>query len=120
MDEAERLCDRVAIVDHGKVIARGTPRELIGSLGVEHVVEFATGDGALAIDLHAIARLEGVRDVRSGPGHATLQAAELHRVVPALLEELRRQNHGLTRLSTHSATLEDVFVSLTGRHRRDE
>ena len=41
MDEAERLCDRVAIVDHGKVIALGTPRELIASLGAEHVVEFA-------------------------------------------------------------------------------
>ena len=45
MDEAERLCDRVAIVDHGKVIALGTPRELIASLGAEHVVEFALARG---------------------------------------------------------------------------
>ena len=43
MDEAERLCDRVAIMDHGKVIALGTPRELVASIGVEHMVEFAAG-----------------------------------------------------------------------------
>ena len=48
MEEAARLCDRVAVVDHGKVIALGTPRELIASLGAEHVVEFAVGDGAAA------------------------------------------------------------------------
>ncbi len=48
MDEAERLCDRVAIMDHGKVIASGTPRELIASIGAEHVVEFSTGSDAKA------------------------------------------------------------------------
>jgi ABC-2 type transport system ATP-binding protein len=48
-----------------------------------------------------------------------LQVTEMHRAVPALLEELRRQGVTLTELSTHSATLEDVFVALTGRHLRD-
>jgi ABC-2 type transport system ATP-binding protein len=120
MDEAERLCERVAIMDHGKVIALGTPRELIASIGVEHMVEFSTGAPAEAVDQTALRRLDGVRDVRSEDGAVQLQVAELHRAVPALLDELRRQGIPLTELRTHSATLEDVFVALTGRRLRDE
>ena len=120
MDEAERLCQRVAIMDHGKVIALGTPRELIASIGVEHMVEFSTGRPADALDQPALRRLEGVRDVRSDNGSVQLQVAELHRAVPALLDELERQGVPLTELRTHSATLEDVFVALTGRRLRDE
>jgi ABC-2 type transport system ATP-binding protein len=116
MDEAERLCERVAIVDRGKVIARGTPRELVASIGVEHVLEFAAGDG---LDTGAIGRLAGVRDVRVSDHAIALQVTELHRAVPALLQELARQGAPLTELRTHSATLEDVFVTLTGRHLRD-
>jgi ABC-2 type transport system ATP-binding protein len=120
MDEAERLCQRVAIMDRGKVIALGTPRELIASIGVEHMVEFSTGAPAEAIDQAALRRLDGVRDVRSRNGAVQLQVAELHRAVPALLDELERQGIPLTELRTHSATLEDVFVALTGRRLRDE
>ena len=120
MDEAERLCQRVAIMDHGKVIALGTPRELIASIGVEHMVEFSTGRPADALDQSALRRIEGVRDVRSENGSVQLQVAELHRAVPALLDELERQGVPLTELRTHSATLEDVFVALTGRRLRDE
>jgi ABC-2 type transport system ATP-binding protein len=118
MDEAERLCDRVAIMDHGKMIAQGTPRELIASIGVEHVVEFSTGNAAL--DLGGVRSMRGIRDVRSENGSVLLQVTELHRSVPELLEELGRQGLPLTELRTHSATLEDVFVHLTGRHLRDE
>jgi ABC-2 type transport system ATP-binding protein len=120
MDEAERLCERVAVMDHGKVIALGTPRELIGSLGAEHMVEFSAGDWAGSIDLGALSRAEGVLGIRSEDGTVQVQVMELHRAVPALLEELRRQSVPLAELRTHSATLEDVFVSLTGRHLRDE
>jgi ABC-2 type transport system ATP-binding protein len=120
MDEAEHLCDRVAIMDHGKVIARGTPAELIASIGADHVVEFSTASGVRPVNLSALVDVEGVRDVRHENGTIRLQATELHRAVPALLEELRRQGVPLTELRTHSATLEDVFVSLTGRHLRDE
>src|SRR4051812_13351267 len=63
MDEAEILCDRVAIVDHGKVIALGSPRQLIGSLGAEHVVEFALAAGPILPD-GDLAGLAGVRGVR--------------------------------------------------------
>jgi ABC-2 type transport system ATP-binding protein len=120
MDEAERLCDRVAIMDHGKVIALGTPRELVASIGVEHMVEFSAGSDARALDLGVLSGIEGVRDVRAENGSVVMQVTELHRAVPALLNELGRQGLPLTRLSTHSATLEDVFVALTGRHLRDE
>ena len=119
MEEAERLCDRVAIMDHGKVIALGTPRELIASLGAEHLVEFSVEDRRGAVDLGALSTIEGVRTARSENGGYELEVTELHRAVPALLAELARRNVSLSELRTHSATLEDVFVSLTGRHLRD-
>jgi ABC-2 type transport system ATP-binding protein len=118
MDEAEKLCDRVAIMDHGKVIALDTPRRLIASLGVEHLLEFATEgeplDAALLKTLHGVRAVSTVGDVTQ------LQVAELHRTLPALLEKLAERGAPLSELRTHSATLEDVFVSLTGRHLRDE
>ena len=120
MDEAERLCDRIAIMDHGKVIALGTPRELIASIGVEHVVEFSAGTAAKPLAVSALSQIEGVRQVRSENGSVQMQVTELHRAVPALLDELSRQDVPLTELRTHSASLEDVFVTLTGRHLRDE
>jgi ABC-2 type transport system ATP-binding protein len=119
MEEAERLCDRVAIVDHGRVIALGTPRELIAALRAEHVLEFALADDAI-VDAAPLRGIEGVCAATRHDGTYRLQVDELHRAMPGLLGELRRQNVQLAELRTHSATLEDVFVSLTGRHLRDE
>jgi ABC-2 type transport system ATP-binding protein len=120
MDEAQILCDRVAVVDHGKVIALGTPRELIGSLGAEHVVDFALGEGQDSLDDDTLRRLEDVRSVRRVADRYELQVGALHRTVPALLSLLAQRRLALSHLTTHSATLEDVFVSLTGRQLRDE
>ncbi len=120
MDEAEVLCDRVAIVDHGKVIAQGTPAELIRSLGAEHVVQFGLSDGAAPIELADLRALEDVRAARPFAGGYELQVGALHRTVPALLALLAQHHLELAHLTTHSATLEDVFVSLTGRQLRDE
>src|SRR4029079_17196297 len=61
MDEAERLCDRVAIMDHGRIIALGTPRELIASIGVEHVVEFSVSDDARTLDPARLTPLPSIR-----------------------------------------------------------
>jgi ABC-2 type transport system ATP-binding protein len=118
MDEAERLCDRVAIVDHGRVIALGTPRALISSLGAEQVVEFALMGGAEP-SADALASLTGVRSVRSAGGAWTLEVDAAHEALPALLSYLDASAFGLTELRTHSPTLDDVFVSLTGRTLRD-
>ena len=119
MDEAQALCDRVAVVDHGRVIALGTPRELIASLGAEHVVEFAVAPGRPSPPLERLRQLPGVTDVRTEQERVLLSAAEVHLAVPALLAALEASGAPLSLLTTHSATLEDVFVKLTGRHLRD-
>jgi ABC-2 type transport system ATP-binding protein len=120
MEEAARLCDRVAIIDRGRVIGQGTPAELIASLGAEHVVEYSVvGDG----EPPAIPELEalpGVTRAQERDGRYRLTVAEVHRAVPALLDELARRGAVLGALATHHATLEDVFVTLTGRSLRDE
>jgi ABC-2 type transport system ATP-binding protein len=119
MDEAQALCDRVAIVDQGRVIALGTPRELVGSLGAEHVVEFAV-EGHADVSAEGLAGLPGVMAVNVDGATIRLRVTEPHVVVPALLGELERQHLDLARFVVHQATLEDVFVAHTGRHLRDE
>ena len=117
MDEAERLCDRVAIVDHGKVIALGTTRELVARVVGQEVVEFeAPRDG---VEEAALRRLPGIQAARRDGPAWTLTVAGLHVAVPALLDHLEARGVPLTALSTHRASLEDVFVTLTGRRLRD-
>lgn len=120
MDEAERLCARVAVIDHGKIIALGSPRELIARLGGEHIVEFAVEANGDQIAHETFATLESVLATRTdGEGYA-LTVAEPHRAIPALLDQLDNLDRPLARLTTRHASLEDVFVSLTGRHLRDD
>jgi ABC-2 type transport system ATP-binding protein len=120
MEEAETLCDRVSVVDRGRVIATGTPAELIATLGADHVVE-VTVAGDVPESLPAgLTRLAGVRDVRAAAGTLSLVTSDVQGTVPGLLGELQRQQVKLSLLATHHATLEDVFVSLTGRHLRDD
>src|SRR5262245_58476914 len=117
MDEAERLCDRVAIVDHGKVIALGTPAELIRSLHAADVIEFAAEP---ELPEEVLRGLAGVSEVhRRGP-NLCLAVASLTDSVPALLALLERRGAKLAHLSTHRATLEDLFVAKTGRALRED
>ena len=120
MDEAERLCDRVAIVDHGKVIALGSPAELIARLGGDHIVEFAARRRSAAASIPSPSRPRPVLSARlDGDGYA-LTVGEPHRAIPALLDALEDQDRPLARLTTRHVSLEDVFVALTGRHLRDD
>ena len=137
MEEAERLCDRLAIIDHGQVIAEGTPADLIDRLGGHHVVEFSVGHNAAAgknnshgdssptilnlaktIDLWK--KLPGVESVREDDGLINLTVREPHHTIPALLDAVQEHGFELLHLTTRQASLEDVFVSLTGRHLRED
>jgi len=118
MEEAERLCDRVAIVDHGKIIALGSPRELIQRLGGDHVVELEVSD-APRIPIEDLEKLPSVRRSYREGDLLGLAVKEVHLAIPALMAYLGERGSELEHLSTRHASLEDVFVSLTGRHLRD-
>jgi ABC-2 type transport system ATP-binding protein len=124
MDEAERLCDRVAIMDHGKVIALGTPQQLIGTIGGEDIVEFAVSgvdeNGHGAVSVAELLAIPGVQSHRVDAGLHQLSVSELHLAVPRIFAALAAQGLHLSEFRTHSATLEDVFVRMTGRNLRDE
>jgi len=118
MDEAQRLCDRVAVIDRGKVIAMGTPSSLIESLGGDLVVEFVLSAGE--VTENELRGVDGVRGVRRKNGAFHVTAGEGHVTVPALLDRLRDRGATPGRMTIRHATLEDVYVNLTGRHLRDE
>lgn len=122
MDEAERLCDRVAIVDHGKVIALDTPQGLIASLGGDHFVDFTfvNRNGQPPSDAATFVNLPGVSSARLENGGVSLATRELHVTLPAVLERVGELGGELTGLTTRQASLEDVFVKLAGRHLSDQ
>ncbi|MGA6980392.1 MAG: ABC transporter ATP-binding protein [Candidatus Sulfotelmatobacter sp.] len=120
MDEAERLCGRLAIVDHGQIIAEGSPANLIEKLGGHHFVEFSVAGNSDGAALQAWRALPGVDSVREEDGLVALSVKEPHLTIPALLDALRKQGSSLRHLTTRQASLEDVFVRLTGRHLREE
>ncbi len=134
MEEAERLCDRVAIMDHGKVIAMGTPKELIATVGGEDIVEFAVSGSRVSesrpgappivehalVDAETLKKIQGVQSHRVDENLHQLSVSELHTAVPRIFAALEEQGLHLSEFRTHSATLEDVFVRLTGRNLRDE
>jgi ABC-2 type transport system ATP-binding protein len=120
MDEAERLCDRLAIVDHGQIIAEGSPADLINRLGGHHVVEFSVSghsNGAASATWRGLPSVESVRDEE---GMIALNVKQPHLTIPALLDAIDQQGGQLQHLTTRQASLEDVFVRLTGRHLREE
>ena len=132
MDEAERLCDRLAIVDHGEIIAEGTPSDLIDRLGGHHVVEFQVSNNGNADhdnldadnpdndNLERWRSLPSVESVRREDATVCLSVREPHLTIPALLDAVTNHGHHLEHLSTRQASLEDVFVLLTGRHLRED
>jgi ABC-2 type transport system ATP-binding protein len=115
MEEAERLCDRVAIFDRGKIIAEGTPDELIRSIGAEHVIEFSIDRNHDSLDVAMIQSIPTVDQVEKNETDFHITVGEPHVVLPQLITGLANQGISLSGLTTRHASLEDVFVSLTGR-----
>ena len=116
MDEAARLCDRLAIMDRGRVIALGSPDELVASLEAEQIVRLESrGD----LSEQALARLPGVHGVSRQDGAFVLRVADIGAALPGLLAQLELAGAELEAMTTHQPTLEDVFVHLTGRELRD-
>jgi ABC-2 type transport system ATP-binding protein len=123
MDEAERLCDRVAIMDHGRIIALGTPQQLIASVGGDHIVELAIVRGDAMhreLDPGPLKEIPGIQSHRVDAGIHQLSVRDLHTTVPRIFSALTAMGLHLSEFRTHSASLEDVFVGLTGRNLRDE
>jgi len=120
MDEAERLCDRLAIVDHGQIIAEGSPADLIDRLGGHHVVEFSVSGNSDGAALQTWKTLPSVESVREDDSLVCLNVKQPHLTIPALLDAIGKQGSELRHLTTRQASLEDVFVNLTGRHLREQ
>lgn len=116
IEEAERLCDRVAIVDQGRVIALGTPRDLkhasAGTTRIEVRLAKPVTDGALA-------RLEGVADCRQFEGAYVMHSSRPPQTIVALVKQLETENNELQSLEMFSPSLEDAFIELTGRRLRE-
>jgi ABC-2 type transport system ATP-binding protein len=116
IEEAERLCDRVAIVDHGKVMAMGTPRDLknrsAGTTRIEVRLARPFANGAME-------KLEGVADCREFEGSYVLHSTRPPRTIVALVKQLEAENNELQSLEIFSPSLEDVFIEMTGRRLRD-
>lgn len=120
MDEAERLCDRVAIFDHGRILAIDSPARLIAGLGADHVVLFAVdGPAAGSLNDDFGAALPGVIAVRRENESRCLSVREPHVAIPALLNLISQMDLKLTSLTTRQATLEDVFVHFAGHGLND-
>ncbi|MGK3960601.1 ATP-binding cassette domain-containing protein [Sorangium sp. So ce118] len=112
MEEAARLCDRVAIVDRGRVLSLGTPAALVASLGAEHVVEIDVSRDIAEEELQALPEVEAVR---LGQGTLRLTVRDVARALPPLLALCAARGVEVRRLTTHHASLEDVFMALAGR-----
>jgi ABC-2 type transport system ATP-binding protein len=116
IEEAERLCDRVAIVDHGKVVALGTPRELKtrsgGTTRIEVRLAKPEADGALK-------NLEGVADARELDGAYVIHSHRPPKTIVDLVKHLEAEGNELVSLEIASPSLEDVFIEMTGRRLRD-
>jgi len=116
MEEAETLCDRVAIMDHGHIIALDTPRRLVSNLASESTIEFGLPED---IDPAFLSHLPAVRDVRSEDGALLLFTNDAPTTLNALVRLADDRTIPIRSLNVRSATLEDVFINLTGRRLRD-
>jgi ABC-2 type transport system ATP-binding protein len=119
MEEADKLCDRLAIMDHGKILALGTPTDLKRSVGADTVVTVKSAGDPDELTTVFKARLEGLTKTRSLPDGVELQIRGADRLVPRVVEAAEAGGFSLADLSVAEPTLETVFIGLTGKELRD-
>lgn len=119
MEEADELCDRLAIIDHGRILVDDTPAALKASLGGDKVINLRLRPGADAAALSArLAQVPGVARVESaGAGELRVMAAQEDGIVPRVIGAA--EGHGVADVATSAASLETVFIRLTGRDLRE-
>jgi ABC-2 type transport system ATP-binding protein len=118
MEEAERLCDRVGIIDHGQIKAEGTRRELVGMIGQRDRVDLAA-TGSLAAAADALRALDGVEEATPHEGGIGLLVSEARTILPRLLEVATASGAAVNGVEIVEPDLEAVFLHLTGRALRD-
>ncbi|MGC8936908.1 MAG: ATP-binding cassette domain-containing protein [Candidatus Methanomethylicaceae archaeon] len=116
LEEADALCDRIAIIDHGKIIAIGTPKELKDSIGGD-IITISIKENADVS--HIIRNVEHVKDVRNENGSYRIKAESGEVTAPLIIEALRRNGYTVTKLSLTEPTLNEVYLEYTGRALRD-
>jgi ABC-2 type transport system ATP-binding protein len=119
MEEAERLCGRVAIMDRGRILALDTPDALKQSIGADTVVTVkSAGDTERLGDLLA-AEVAGVTGVRAQDDTVQLHVSGTDRLLPRIVSVAEHAGFDLVDLSVSAPTLETVFIALTGKELRD-
>jgi ABC-2 type transport system ATP-binding protein len=118
MEEAERLCDRLAIMDHGRIIAQGAPQQLIDTYFPERAIQF---DAGADIDMEVLERMPGATRVTTDNGEAVIYSADIPATITAVLQYAgdNGTSSRLKNLNVRQSTLEDVFIKLTGRRIRN-
>jgi ABC-2 type transport system ATP-binding protein len=116
LEEADALCDRIAIIDHGRIVVTGTPTELKDSLGGD-IITLAIQDPTDITEL--ISKIEHVKDVKKENGGYVIKSANGEATAPLIIEALRKNGHVVTRLSLTKPTLNEVYLQYTGRSMRD-
>jgi ABC-2 type transport system ATP-binding protein len=116
LEEADALCDRIAIIDHGKIVVVGSPTELKDSLGGD-IITLAIQKDEDITDL--VSKLEHVKEVKKQNGSYIVKAANGELAAPLIIEALRKNNHIVTKLSLTKPTLNEVYLQYTGKSMRD-
>jgi ABC-2 type transport system ATP-binding protein len=116
LDEAEQLCDRVAIIDHGRIIAEGSPRELMARSRPSQSVSLVT---SRAVEPRRLSALEDIGELQTNSERVRFTTTDVHRTLRELLKMLDAERIEVVELHVEKATLEDVFLELTGKELRD-
>jgi ABC-2 type transport system ATP-binding protein len=116
LEEADALCDRIAIIDHGKIVIIGSPTDLKDSLGGD-IITLSIQKNEDITDL--ISKIEYVKEVKKENGSYLIKAANGELAAPLIIEALRNNNHIVTKLSLTKPTLNEVYLQYTGKSMRD-